>query len=330
MTAAAGPKSRLAIAGAVVALLWAPAPSLAAARDGTVPLRGTTTIRWHGNVGIRIRVPQPVSLTRTDVRLWVPGGTFAAVRWVAEAPCAPPLPARCTVGGVTYLRDLAVSLYGGRGGPTGAGSDHVSHMGNPEHLRAGVYELYLLSDRPARLELRIPSLPGSASYQATGRIHGRADFLLPSCPAACDPAGRYGGTVSAGGRQVHLPATGYAHSMAYSARRSRNQNVPDTGEPRPARACVYPTGGYAPSTSPADHPLGCETVSAHPEGVAYEGNNTTTEVDTAVQGSSGVVVSIATVDLRGKGYLGYRAGSANGSSSVLGGFGVWFVYGIGR
>jgi len=274
------------LAAAVLAM---PTSASAAGVPGTrhITLAGKTTITWSGARGIRLDVPRSATLPANGgTRLWVRGGTYAFVRYIRFAECRPPHEF-CNVQMLSYVREYA-DVYGNKSAP---GLDHERLMTDPPVLVKDSYDLYLFTDGVATLELNPTGLSGRITRQAVGRVTGNVSMLPNACPTTgCSAAAGYGDRLRFGGVTRDVGRFGYAETRTYNFDRT-SYPVPGVGvpyaQPHPARACVYPSLFHEGSSSPADHPLGCDVVS------------TTSETDDNVENAQRLYM------LAGSGVTGY-------------------------
>lgn len=316
-----------------------PAAPAGAAASGT--LAGTTSITWTGSAGFRLRVPRDVSLPAgwASTRLFVTGGTYAFVRMWAPGFCPADVTPHCTTFSLTYTKELADSAFFGADwrNKFGPGTDHWRELGTPPGLVGRTYELYLMTDGRATVELHPPELRGRTGYTATGRIAAQVRRLGADCGvattvgiAACDPASGYGDRLRFGGAAAEPGGLGQVESIAYTASRFTGDST--AAQPRMLRACVYPNGfDTAASPDPAAHPTGCDVVSGSQRGQFQSVVETSNEAASLTSPRLlGIYTSAYNPEVRGRGYAGYRITTVADvpPPEFRAAYGIWFAYGI--
>lgn len=289
-------------------------------------LMGRTVIRWNGVKGMVLdNTRENVWLPLSRMKLKVEGDyayvAISPVRQPRARSCPAGLP-HCEKFELTYIRDIYERA--------GAAKVTMSHLTEPPFLWAqrGPIELYLIADGDATLVLEPKAIPGRSSYVAGGRVVGGMERLPVSCPTpGCDPATGYGDRYRVGGKTVDLGRLGYSAVWVYAGTRDDDAH----NQSHPVRACQYPWPGN-PNASPeaSDHPWGCDPVGdpTDPASVMDAAHQTSLQVGNAAGPGTLQVINQALHGVSGRSYIGYHAGAAGPWDGVMGGYGIWFRYGI--
>lgn len=239
-----------AILAALLLLGTLPGPAVAAA--GVIPqIAGRTTITFDGTSGIRLRIPEDVSLSQREFHLTLEGADAAFGH-------LGPLDHLCRAGfesddgeGQWCFDYSFVLMDGWRMSP-------YTLAPGLETLRAGRIDLYMVTKGLVTMTFTVPELEGTVAYAATGLLDGTIVKHPVSCPAegltGCEHQG-WGGQVFTG---IASPAVVGSASYAQRPNKLSGPDVPTPGSIA-IGSCIYPSS-YNPekSADPADHPRGCD------------------------------------------------------------------------
>lgn len=254
----------VAIAVALTFLMAAPPVPLARAgaagtHESPVPMGRSTTVSWTGIAGVYLDLPSrpepgPVAV-RTSITLGQ--DTDVAITAIADHDGCADLPGG--EDGWECLRVLSAHSA------AELEPDVDDRQLNAPAADGGALGLYLVADGPATITITLtdddlPAMPESTSITATGTI----DAVLEQLP--CTAAVLCGDEIAYGGATHHLDPDRHAGAIVYATASISWTNP--SPQPNPigvnaVRGCIYPQRffpGY--STDPADHPQGCETLSA--------------------------------------------------------------------
>ena len=315
--------ARAVLLAAALAVLAAGAPGTAGpapvrAKHGT--LTADTTIRWHGNAGIRLAAAGG-TLSKESMSLYLTGGTFAFVTIFDD-------PRECRTRTTRYhCRAFTLMKFPGSDEfpmQDGPGRGHFAMVPDPPTVVGRHLDVYLFTDGEATLRLRPGGYRGRSSYVASGKVRGLARRLPGSCADLCErtpatEAAAGGAAYDFGNRPGHLVTVAFSHTPGDV------DHLP-SNHPMAVRSCVYPSI-FQPdaSPSPADHPHGCDAVprdTGDAATVATEGANSVSVT------MSGWARSWYVSDRRGRLYAGFSAARAWVERGYTHGHAVWFNYGI--
>jgi hypothetical protein len=224
--------------------------------EGALPvLAGTTTIRFDGFTGVRIRVPRAVTLDRDTVEQSIDYGDvgYAMVQ-------LSPLDAPCKVSFLPpddeWCQDYQFRY--GEGQQLGS-STHTQPR--DMMLEAGRIDVYGITAGTVEITLRVPELDGEVIIDATGSLDGELRRHDAECATQATPVGcRYQG--HGGHRFDVVPAS--SKVGAYTWARRPNDGPTGDGSPgtQSTSSCIYPFNNPSSpqSTDPDDYPLGCDFV----------------------------------------------------------------------
>ncbi|MGH2711748.1 MAG: hypothetical protein ACRDH9_11155 [Actinomycetota bacterium] len=229
-----------------------PKPGLAGAATEHIPeITGKTTVTFDGTSGIRLRVPQDVTLTSNDIELTLEGSD-AAMGQLA------PLDHPCKAGfenddsNPQWCGDYSFRmLEGWRSSP-------MVFAPGLTTLEAGRIDLYMVTKGVATVTLTVPELEGTVSYKATGELDGTIVKHPVACPTqnvtGCEHQG-WGGQVFT---DVKPPARVGSVSFVQRPNKLSGPDVPTPGSIA-IGSCIYPSF-YNPekTADPEDHPRGCD------------------------------------------------------------------------
>lgn len=287
----------------------------------TAPMAGHTEIHWSGTSGMLLTLPEDyagttvfldrpqVSLQASDDTTYAFVGIFPQNQDDRAHLCDVERP-RCFFANVTYFANYQ---HQGEFSWIGAGGEYPADR---------PIELYLITDGTATLTLELSGPSGAAFYTPTGQITGGVEPEPGSCPTAgCDTDTGYASSVRFGGTTVDLGEGGFAASYAYA--RAWPEDDPlapvtvGSQLDQQINACVEPNLA-SPDTSPyaEDHPWGCDS------------DEWQVFLDNGYRLGSGIYAMAATWGVDGPRYLGFQAASVGTGNANLGGYAVWYHYGI--
>lgn len=256
---------------------------------------GVLNVSVSENSGFVVSLPRRVETTRDLVDI-IPGeGTgFVWVGFISRPDpggCEEPLGNVCLWHWFWWL-------------PTeGVGASY-----NDEFLPGSV-EVYIVTDGPVEVSIRLPGFAGERQVQPDGQIRAVAKKLHERCVRPCVEPG-WGG-------EAHYLEHGYAALFAATSALPEIRDYIATAKAN-RQLCIYPDRSFFPGASPdpRDHPTGCDQASTvNPVWQAGE--------------TAGIALGdrrfLATYDASGLTYLGFVDASLASQSEI---WGIWLDEGV--
>lgn len=215
---------------------------------------GRTTIQWSGIKGIKVELPNDVTVGRDDMTLRVSPGVFGFAAIRANTYDSRPDPFGCDFCAPNRVIWSQV---------TQSSVAYASGCSPPCSYQAGPLEIYLVSDGEAEVVIDFAGVAGETTLRGTGEVEGGLEPVpVLSCDAEpftndCSEYGRGHLVVDVGDdRPVLAMVQGYQnmrHLGSYGGSAIHHERF---GR---ATACAYP-GTLWPNESPdpQSHPWGCD------------------------------------------------------------------------